>query len=342
MADNTIRIMVTGGAGFLATAIYHRLEQAIDMAGGVRRARDYRFIGLSRDDEKQARVQVKAQRFGRDVAMIRYDVTNPDWQILAQHMRDVDIVIHAAANKHVDRSELAVWETVRTNVDGSRHVALAAVAAGVDMVIGVSTDKACEPVNTYGLTKSTMERIFTEANGWRSDTRFACVRYGNVVSSTGSVIPLFRRQALEQGEITVTDPGMTRYFMPIDDAVQVIAKAIVDIDSVAGGVLIPGWLQKLRMGNVADIVASHVAQSLSSRPKVRYIGHRPGEKMHESLLSQREASRAQALTPGYVVYYPTAAADPDGQVPPMSSAGAPAMHAETLWRAVTQSERYEL
>jgi UDP-N-acetylglucosamine 4,6-dehydratase len=191
-----------------------------------------------------------------------------------------DVVIHAAAMKYIPEGEMNVRECIAVNVDGARSVAQSAVRGGVRRVVGISTDKACEPVNVYGMTKALSERLFAEMSQ-HLDTTFTTVRYGNVVGSTGSVIPLFQRQLAERGRLTVTDPKMTRFWMSVDDAIDCIGFAL-DPARIPGSVTVP-TPQAMTIGKLASCIAGDAPIDL--------IGARPGEKMHETLIHYQESVR---------------------------------------------------
>jgi len=279
----TGNILVTGGAGFLARGIYRRARAE---GWGAR------FTAFSRDDAKHARLQADFP----EVRTVLGDVAGGDELLLDTVFVGHDAVIHAAASKYVDRAETSVWDTVRTNVYGSQAVAEAAIRAGVERVVGISTDKACEPVNVYGQTKAVMERIFQEADALSPDTRFTVVRYGNVVGSTGSVVPLFRRQLEETGRVRVTDPKMTRFWMGVDEAVDLIVDALhPDFGEFRGHVLVPS-ARALPLGDLVRIAIGVDPGVPLSEDMVEVVGVRPGEKRHEKLIHQQESVRAK----GYI------------------------------------------
>jgi UDP-N-acetylglucosamine 4,6-dehydratase/5-epimerase len=253
-------VLITGGAGYLGRAY-------------LRWARQYRpdlkFTIFSRDEGKHARCR-------REFPEHRYvigDVRDPDSVDLA--IAGHDTVIHAAAFKYVPQGETNVAECHEINVVGSLNVARAAARHGVERVIGISTDKACSPINVYGHTKALMERIFQEYDA-KTSTQFNLVRYGNVISSTGSVIPIFRQQLKDQGFVTLTDPEMTRFWLPVSDAVTLINLALSE--PYGGTILIPRC-PSISMQALASAVTD----------KVKVIGLRFGEKRHESLLNAVEA-----------------------------------------------------
>ncbi len=262
-------IFMTGGAGFLGRAILGRY---------ARERPDVLFTVFSRDEAKQDRTRRLFPQHRYLLGDIR------DARSLDLAMMGHQVVIHAAAMKYVPQGEINVTESVAINVDGSRNVCVAAMRAGVERVVGISTDKACRPVNVYGLTKLLMERLFQESDG-RTDTRFNLVRYGNVISSTGSVIPLFRRQARE-GRVTLTNPEMTRFWLDINEAVDLVEMALAEAEG--GTVLIPR-LSSLSMREVAEVSAA-IELGDQGAENVQYdvIGQRFGEKVHEELVSPIE------------------------------------------------------
>ncbi len=276
-------VLITGGAGFLARAIYARARTD---------GWDVRFTALSRDDAKHAALQARFP----EVRSVLCDIACGDELLLATAFTGHDVVIHAAASKYVDRAELNAWDTVSTNVYGSQAVAEAAIRTGVQRVVGISTDKACEPVNVYGLTKATMERMFQEADRL-SETRFTVVRYGNVVGSTGSVVPLFRQQLEETGRVKITNPKMTRFWMGVDEAVDLIVDALSD-DAPAGHVLIPSP-RALPLGDLVRIAIGVEPGAPLPENEVELVGERPGEKRHEKLVHRQESVRATEAAARY-------------------------------------------
>ena len=285
-------VLITGGAGFLGRSILRRIERE----GWPARVTIY-----SRDETKQDLVR----RRWPDVRCVLGDVR--DRERLAAAMVGHDTVIHAAAMKYIPEAEHNVLECVAVNVEGSRNVAMAAIQAGVRTVVGLSTDKAAAPLNTYGMTKAIMERVFGEADQLSAQgdhrTAFVLVRYGNVVSSTGSVIPLFRHQLATLGEVQITDRRMTRFWLSADDAIDLITTAIENARLFPGGIFVPkcGALSVLAMARMvveerdaaADVVpaAGHTVDE-----RIREVGVRPGEKVHETLVLWAESPRTIRLT----------------------------------------------
>lgn len=277
-----MRVLVTGGSGFLGRGILRRNRR--DNLG-------WEITVLNRDEAKQ--VRVKAQY--PEAHFVRADVSAPV-DYLSNIFRGHDVVIHAGANKLVDIGERSVLELIRNNVEGSRNVALAAVVAGVPQVIGISSDKAVQPVNAYGMTKALMERIFQECD-LLSTTEFVCARYGNVVGSTISILTYFKEQMEKQGFIQLTNPDMTRFYMGVDEAIDAILYSMKL--AKRGSVVIPK-MQSMSVGDFARLFLElpEGAEINENTPKVKIIGNRPGEKLHESLLHEQESVRVIPVTAG--------------------------------------------
>ncbi len=268
------QVFVTGGAGFLGRALLGRLAEENP---------SLRVTVYSRDERKQSAVRSDFPHHNYILGDVR------DLERLTLAMAGHDTVIHAAAMKYVPQAERNVEEAIAVNVDGSRNVATAALRVGVDRVVGISTDKACRPVNVYGVTKLLMERVFQEADSW-GRTQFNLVRYGNVIGSTGSVIPLFERQA-RAGRMTLTNPTMTRFWLTVQDAVDLIVKAL---DEPHGGTVLIPRLAATNMKTVAEAVIglAHPDLGLSvavAQTQWEEIGQRFGEKVHEELLTPVES-----------------------------------------------------
>lgn len=291
------RILVTGGTGSLGQRIVRRL-----LEGGL--GRPARVTVLSRDEAKQHDMRLRflhretatddvIYQQARDVLTFRIgDVRDHD--TLVEVLRGTDIVIHAAALKQVPACEYFPVEAVRTNVMGADALVRATMAAGsrVETVIGISTDKACKPINVMGMTKAVMERIFVEANLRQPDTRFACVRYGNVVASRGSVVPLFLEQIAKGGPVTVTLKEMTRFLLTLDRAVDTVIAALQHAQR--GEIYVPR-VPAARMTDLAEVL-------IDGRDiPIVYTGIRPGEKIHEIMVSEEECYRTIARGDYYAI-----------------------------------------
>ena len=241
----------------------------------------------SRDELKQHEMR---QEFGDD--RLRYfigDVRDADR--LRRAMEGADYVVHAAALKQVPACEYNPFEAVKTNIHGAQNVMDAAIDAGVEKVVALSTDKAVNPVNLYGATKLCADKLFIQGNAYAGGrrTRFACVRYGNVIASRGSVIPLFLKQR-ETGVLTVTDPRMTRFWITLDQAVELVLKAFRYMQG--GEIFIP----KIPSMRIMDL-----AKAICPECSIKTIGIRPGEKLHEALTGEDEARNTVSYKGMYVV-----------------------------------------
>lgn len=266
-------ILITGGSGFLGRAILRRAQIENWPA---------KFTIYSRDETKQWELKHKYPTATCVLGDVARDIDRL-MAVMAGH----ETVIHAAAVKYIPEAEHNVFETIDVNIVGSRNVALAARSVGVKTVIGISTDKACAPANVYGMTKAVMERMFSEANRMGS-TRFITCRYGNVVGSTGSVIPVFRKHIEEYGEVRVTDSKMTRFWLSVDEAIDIIVSAH-DLASIYPGYTFIPSCPAMKIVDIAEAVWSMKYPEIP--PNITFTGIRPGEKMHESLFNEQEAPR---------------------------------------------------
>jgi UDP-N-acetylglucosamine 4,6-dehydratase (inverting) len=231
------------------------------------------------------------QEFGDDDRLRFFIGDVRDRERLHRAMEGADIVVHAAALKHVPACEYNPIEAIRTNIDGAANVIDAAIDVGAAKVIALSTDKAVHPVNLYGATKLVAEKLFVQGNAYVGSrpTRFSVTRYGNVVGSRGSVIPLFSQQKAS-GEITITDLRMTRFWITLEQGVRFVVRCI---DRMDGGEIFVPRIPSMRITDLALAVAPAARQ--------RVIGVRPGEKLHEVLLMEEEARHARELKDCYVI-----------------------------------------
>lgn len=271
-------VLVTGGTGSFGRAFVHKaLESRAD-----------KIIVFSRDEQKHYEMARRC-----DDRRLRYFVGDiRDRDRLHTALRDVDIVVHAAAMKHVPICEYNPIEAVQTNVNGARNLIEAAMACGVGKVLALSTDKAVSPANLYGATKLCMEKLLTAANAYAGDrwTRFSLVRYGNVMGSAGSVIPLFRSQK-QGGQLTITDARMTRFWIEMPEAVALVLRGL---ELMTGGEIFIPKLPTSDIETLAEAIAPGVPR--------RSVGIRPGEKLHETLISIEEARRTSDLGDVMVVW----------------------------------------
>src|SRR5581483_1807874 len=272
-------VLVTGGTGSFGQQFARVM------------LRDYnpqKLIIFSRDELKQHEMRVN----GFDHPNIRFFLGDVrDVGRLRRAMQGVDIVVHAAALKQVPAAEYNPIEAVLTNIIGGRNVVDAAIDSCVKKVLALSTDKAVNPSNLYGATKLVAEKLFVQANAYSGvgPTRFSCVRYGNVLGSRGSVIPLFLQQR-KTGTITITDPRMTRFWLTLDQGVRFVVQAI---ERMVGGEVFVPRIPSMAIGTVVEAVAPGC--------QVREIGIRAGEKLHECLISEDEARNARELEDMFVI-----------------------------------------
>lgn len=291
------RVLVTGGTGSLGKAVVRRL-----LAGEL--GNPGRVIVFSRDEAKQHEMRMEwlRRRAATDDVIYR-DYKNVlefrigdvrDFDSIAAAASEVDVVFHAAALKQVPSCEYAPMEAVKTNVLGAANLVRAVLAPSsrVELAVAISTDKACKPVNVMGMTKAIQERVFVNANIGQSKTRFLCVRYGNVISSRGSVVPLFLEQISRGGPVTVTLERMTRFLLTLDRAVDTIFAAARSGE--AGDTYIP----KLPSAYVIDIAKALIDDR---KVAIEIVGARPGEKVDEVMLSEEEIFRTVERDGYYVI-----------------------------------------
>lgn len=281
-------ILVTGGTGSLGKVLVRRL---LNNELGA----PHKIIIFSRDEAKQheMRMSYMNKHVATDEIIFRNFQRMLDFRIgdvrdfhnVAEALRGVDVVFNAAALKQVPTCEYFPYQAVMTNIGGPENIvrAIQELNLPVQTVVGVSTDKACKPVNVMGMTKSLQERIFIQANMRCPETRFICVRYGNVLASRGSVIPLFHDQIRNGGPLTITTSDMTRFLLSLDQAVDTIFAAYKDAN--------PGetYIPRVPSARVVDLAAALIG----GRPIQTVItGIRPGEKLHEILISEEEGNRS--------------------------------------------------
>jgi len=272
-------ILVTGGTGSFGKKFIEIMLKEFNPG---------KLIVFSRDEQKQHEMR----QSGFQDERLRYFIGDVrDYERLRRAFDGVDYVVHAAALKQVPACEYNPMEAVKTNILGSSNVIDAALDAKVEKVIALSTDKAVNPINLYGATKLAAEKLFVQSNAYAGGkkTRFSCVRYGNVVGSRGSVVPLFIRQR-EQGVVTVTDERMTRFWISLEQGVRFVIRCLSEMHG--GEVFVP----KIPSMTVADL-----AKAMAPEAKINYIGIRPGEKLHEVLISEDEARTVIELDDMYVV-----------------------------------------
>ena len=271
-------ILVTGGTGSFG-------NKFVEVVLAKHRPR--RLVVFSRDELKQSEMHARFNdpRLRFFIGDVR------DRERLVRAMHEVDVVVHAAALKQIPACEYNPFEAIQTNVMGAKNVIDAAIDSGVKRVIALSSDKAVNPINLYGATKLCAEKLFVQGNayGYSRGTHLACVRYGNVIGSRGSVIPLFEAQRAN-GTVTVTDPKMTRFWITLDQGVEFVIRCL---GLMRGGEIFVPRLPSMRMMDIVEAVAPGC--------KVEFIGIRPGEKLHEVLISDDEARQTADLEDMFVV-----------------------------------------
>ncbi|MDR1520751.1 MAG: UDP-N-acetylglucosamine 4,6-dehydratase (inverting) [Planctomycetota bacterium] len=275
-------VLVTGGTGSFGRKFVSTL---------LARHKPRKVAVFSRDELKQSEMMETPEYAPRrGVQYFIGDVREPDR--LRTAFRGIDVIVHAAALKQVPACEYNPFEAIKTNVLGAQNIITAAIEAGVARVVALSTDKAAGPVNLYGATKLCSDKLFIAGNNMAgvAETRFSVVRYGNVVGSRGSVIPYFQRQAREQGRLTVTDSRMTRFSITLGEGVDFV---LACLGRMTGGELFVPKIPSYRILDVAGAVAPGMP--------IEEIGIRPGEKLHESMITPDDARDALEFTDHYLV-----------------------------------------
>jgi len=279
MALANASILVTGGTGSFGST-FARIA--------LEKYHPRRLVIFSRDELKQSEMRA---RFPNDPRLRFFLGDVRDRERLVRAMHGVDIVVHTAALKQIPACEYNPFEAIQTNVMGGKNVIDAAIDCGVKQVIALSTDKAVSPMNLYGATKLCMEKLFVDGNvyGFAHGTRLACVRYGNVVGSRGSVIPLFKAQRAG-GVVTVTDPQMTRFWITLEQGVEFVVRCL---ELMRGGEIFVPKIPSMRILDLVEAVATGC--------RVEFTGIRPGEKLHEVLVSEDESRQTVELADMFVV-----------------------------------------
>ena len=279
------RILVTGGTGSFGRHIVRRL-----LAYGPREIRIF-----SRDEKKQWDMR----REFNQACNVTFQIGDVrDYWSTRTAMRDIEIVFHGAALKQVPNCEYNVLEAVRTNTLGAVNIIETAIDERVERVIALSTDKAVKPVNVMGMTKALGERLVLNASlrQGSNQTRFACVRYGNVVCSRGSVVPLFRGQIAQGGPVTITVPEMTRFLLTLSEAIDLVFRAATE---AVGGEIFVRKAPSVRIGELAQVMIEELRNGDSI--EVKTVGIRPGEKLHEILVSEEESWRTVETEWGFII-----------------------------------------
>jgi UDP-N-acetylglucosamine 4,6-dehydratase (inverting) len=275
-------VLITGGTGSLGKAL---TDTIFKKWPNIKR-----LVIYSRDEQKQFQM---AQEFSEtEYPAIRYFIGDVrDLERLKRAFIDIDYVIHAAAMKHVHIAEYNPDECIKTNIGGAENVIKASLSSSVEKVVALSTDKACAPINLYGATKLTSDKLFIAANNikGKQNIKFSVVRYGNVMGSNGSVIPFFMNKR-KSGIIPITDPSMTRFNISLDGGVNMVLHAL---ENTWGGEL---YVPKIPSYKILDI-----AEAIAPECKIEIVGIRPGEKIHEEMIAESDSYNTFDLGNYYVI-----------------------------------------
>ncbi len=273
-------ILITGGTGSFGKAF---IEYALAHLNPKK------IVIFSRDELKQYEVRL---RFNHDPRLRFFLGDIRDQHRLMRALHGIDYIVHAAALKQVDTAEYNPFEYVQTNIIGSQNVIEAAIDTGIKKVVALSTDKASSPLNLYGATKLAADKLFQSANHYAAgyETRFSVVRYGNVMGSRGSVIPFFKELAAKGESLPITDERMTRFWITLPQAVQFVVDSF---DSMVGGEL---YVPRIPSMRILDLV-----EAVAPGSKTHTVGIRPGEKLHEEMISEDDSRRTLLLKDRYVI-----------------------------------------
>lgn len=279
------KILVTGGTGSFGHYIVSELVKF----------KPKKIVVFSNDEDQQYHMQNEFSEYGDILEFMFGDIR--EYPRIFESMKNVNIVYHAAALKHVPMGEIHPWEVVKTNVIGAENVRQAAIENNVEVVVTISTDKAVKPVNVMGMTKAIQERIMLNPENGDYATKFVCVRYGNVIGSRGSVIPFFKEK-IEKGEfLPVTSFKMTRFLLRLKEAMELVFKATMEGKT---GLL---FVKKMPACYIIDL-AKAMAKGITGKRDypIKEVGFRPGEKIHEVLVSEEEMHRAIETEDYYIIH----------------------------------------
>lgn len=268
------KVLITGGTGSWGNELVNQIIDDPDIE---------QITIYSRGEHKQVEMKLRLSSYRDKLRFMVGDVR--DLERLKLAMKGVDKVFHMAALKHVPVCEENPWEAVQTNITGTNNVIDAAIHNRVGRVVFISTDKAVDPLNLYGVTKSCAEKLVISANNLTTETAFVCLRAGNVLGTNGSVVPLFIEQIKKSNSITLTDPEMTRFFLRVEDAIHLVLKA--EKDAIGGEITVV----KMPACKIIDLAQVMIEELGNADTQIKSIGIRPGEKIHEVLVSRYEASR---------------------------------------------------
>lgn len=281
---NNSRILITGATGSWGQVLVRMLLDQYNVR---------EIVCFSRGELQQVLMQRKF-----DNAKLKFVIGDiRDFDAVKSATKNIDFIFHLAALKHVPICEINVQETIKTNITGTANIVNAAIENRVKKVIDVSSDKAVEPINLYGMTKSVGEKLIIQANSLSEITKFVCIRGGNVMGSSGSAIPFFIEQIKAGGPITITHPLMTRFFLTLEEAIQLLFKA--SIDSVGGEMFVMN-MPACYITDLADVL-----MEVYGEVEIKDIGIRPGEKLDEMLISRHESMSSYQYDATYFVTIPS-------------------------------------
>jgi FlaA1/EpsC-like NDP-sugar epimerase len=278
------RVLITGAAGTIGTGLIEILKQ-------------YKYEEIICIDNNETETFFLQEKYKKYENIKPYLLDIRDEKELTRRMKGVNLVIHAAALKHVILSEESPNQAIRTNIEGTQNIIQAAIKNNVARVVFTSSDKAVNPTNVMGATKLLGERLMTAAAAMNENTIFSSTRFGNVLGSRGSVIPIFKNQIANGDEVTLTDERMTRFIMTADDACNLVIKSISDAEN--GDVVIT----KMPVAKIKDIAEIMIERS-NRDIKIKEIGAKQGEKMYEELMTEEEVRRAAEYEDSYIVRPP--------------------------------------
>jgi len=282
---NNKKILITGGTGSWGQELTKQLLSKYNVDS---------ILIFSRNENSQ--VVMKRKFNNNKIKFILGDVRNLN--ALQKASKNIDIIFHLAALKHVPIGEESPDEFIATNVIGTQNVRDAAIHNNVKKVILISTDKACSPINLYGYTKSLAEKIIIQANQTTQDTNFVCIRGGNALGSNGSVVPFFIQQIKEKNEMTLTSEEMTRFFLTLEEAVSLIFSAV---SNSYGGEIFVMKMPSFKILDLVNILKDHYG---NNETKISTIGIKPGEKLHEVLISEHESKNSYYFDKNYIFILP--------------------------------------
>lgn len=288
---NNIEVLITGGTGSLGKALVKLLVEKYKTLANPGGIRVFSRDELKQWEMKQSLGDLQGQKDKINISFLVGDIRDRKRVELAT--KNVDIIIHAAALKQIGSCENNPLEAINTNIIGAQNVLYAALENNVKKVMAISTDKACYPINLYGATKLAAEKLFINGNTYSGGRypKLSCVRYGNVLGSRGSVVPLFKKQFARNGKVTITDKSMTRFWITLSDVAKFILESI---ENMQGGEI---FIPKMGSANITVLLEAIIP----GHCEIETIGIRPGEKLHEILITKEESLNIKEFKNYYVI-----------------------------------------